>query len=180
MKQLALSFALLVAVLCLLAGTSPAAATGGKKNEKSDPHQKALLRQAKASLMRLERAIKKDGFYSARAALNIWRSNAIDAGTFDQALYDSFKKRIYQASIAANRGYFEDYLARNNFYEARICLEIWRLHSEEIGVYDEEVYKRLNKRLNQAIARKKAEDERKKAEAAKKAAAKKAAKKKAD
>ncbi len=178
MKQLSLSLALLAAVLFLLAGALPAAAAGAKKSEKPDPHQKALLRQAKASLTRLERAIKKDGFYSARAALNVWRSNAIDAGTFDQALYDRFKKRIYQASISANRGYFEDYLARDNFYEARICLEIWRLHSEEIGVYDEKAYKRLNKRLNQAIARKKAEDERKKAEAARKAAAKKPAGKK--
>ncbi len=178
MKRLSIPLAALVIILSALTGSLHAAGAAGKKNNHQDPHQKALMRQAKASLVRLERAIKKDGFYSARAALNVWRSNAKDAGTFDQQLYDSFKKRIYQASIASNRSYFEEYLARNNFYEARICLEIWRMHSEEIGILDESVYKALNKRLNQAIARKKEEDARKKEAAAKKAAAKTSAKKK--
>jgi hypothetical protein len=178
MKRLPLPLAVLLIVLSGLTVSLYAAGTTGQKNKSKDPHQKALIRQAKASLTRLERAIKKDGFYSARAALNVWRSNAIDAGTFDQQRYEDFKKRIYQASIANNRNYFTEYLARDNFYEARICLEIWRLHSEEIGIYDESAYKRLNKQLNEAIRRKQAEDARKKAEAAKKAAAKKPARNK--
>lgn len=178
MKRLALPLAVLLIALSGPTVSLYAAGTPGQKDKNKDPHQKALIRQARASLTRLERAMKKSGFYSARAALNIWRSNAVDAGTFDPQRFEEFKKRIYQASITNNRNYFTDYLARDNFYEARICLEIWRLHSEEIGVYDESVYKRLNKQLNQAIARKKAEDARKKAEAARKAAAQKTAKKK--
>lgn len=156
-------------LLLFMAGVAGHAA-GTNAHKGQDQHQKALIRQAKLSLDRVENAIKKDAYYSARAALNIWRSNAIDAGTFDQKLYESLKKRIYQTSIANNRNYFNDFLARQNFHEARICLEIWRLHSEEIGVFDEIIYKKLNGQLNKAIARQKALDAKKKAEATKKAA----------
>lgn len=157
-----------LAVLLFIAGLAgPLSAAGTTAQKDQDQHQKALIRQAKLSLDRVERAIKEDAYYSARAALNIWRSNTIDAGTFDQKLYDSLKNRIYRASIANNRNYFNDFLAHNNFYEARLCLEIWRLHSEEIGILDKSTYDKLNGQLNKAIARQKALDARKKAEAAK-------------
>jgi hypothetical protein len=176
MKRLPITVALLLLFIASPAGPMSAAATSAPKEE--DQRQKALIRQAKLSLDRAERAIEKDGFYSGRAALNIWRSNAIDAGNFDQKLFDTLKKRLYQASITNNRNYFNEYLGRNNFYEARICLEIWRLHSEEIGAFDETSYEKKRKQLNKAIARQKALDAQKKAEAAKKATKKPAKQKK--
>ena len=47
--------------------------------------EKQLKSAANNSLWRLKYAIDKEGFYAARIALNIWRSNALDAGVFDQS-----------------------------------------------------------------------------------------------
>jgi len=114
--------------------------------EKTD-QQKLLERYANESLARLKYAIKHDGFFNARVTLNVWQSNAMDAGIFDQVQYDEFKRQIYQKSITENLRWFEIFINQKDFADARICLELWRLHSEEIGVFDETQYMELRKRL---------------------------------
>lgn len=109
--------------------------------------QKLLERYAAQSLFHLKQTIKRDGFYSARVALNVWESNAIEAGTFDQALYDDFKVQIYKRSIQENLNWFDIFVKQKSFAEARTCLMLYRIHSEEIGVFDEEKYKEMNERL---------------------------------
>ena len=124
----------------------PAVSAEERAKDKTE-RQKSLERYARGSLAQLKRVIKKDGFYSARVALNIWKSNAIDAGTYDEAEYNTFKQQIYKKSINENLRWFETFLNLKNFADARICLQFWRLHSEEIGIFDESQYEELKKRL---------------------------------
>ena len=67
----------------------PQSNTQPSKEEKA--RKRELKQEAALNLWRLKKSIEKDEFYAARVALNVWRSNAIDAGNFDQALYDEFK-----------------------------------------------------------------------------------------
>ena len=75
----------------------------------AEAKQKILKREADAALRRLKNSMKKDGFYSGRVALNIWRSTAIDAGTFDQAQYDEFKQQLYEKSVNDSMRCFEEF-----------------------------------------------------------------------
>ena len=52
--------------------------------------QKMLKLEAANAFWRLKNSLGKDAFYSTRIRLNVWRSTALDAGTFDQAQYDEF------------------------------------------------------------------------------------------
>ena len=124
----------------------PAVSAAERAKDKTE-RQKLFERYAGESLAQLKRVIKSDGFYSARVALNIWKSNAIDAGTFDEAEYDTFKQQIYKKSINENLRWFETFLNLKNYADAGICLQLWRLHSEEIGIFDESQYEELKKRL---------------------------------
>ena len=136
----------LVPVVLVLIVILPGFAAAEQEGEKT-VQQKQLERYAKESLIRLKYAIKTDGFYNARVALNVWRSNAIDAGTYDATEYKSFKEQIYKKSINENLRWFEIFLNQKHYSDARICLELWRLHSEEIGVFDEAKYEELKKKL---------------------------------
>jgi hypothetical protein len=118
-----------------------------EKKEKKTAEQKLLERSAGRSLYRLKSAIKKDGYYSARVSLNIWRMNAIDAGIFDQDQYNAFKEQIYIKSIAENLKWFDLFVNLKSIRDARKCLRLWRLHSQEIGLYDEEKYQEMKDRL---------------------------------
>ena len=124
----------------------PAVAPAEKAKPKTK-RQKILERYARESLIRLKRHIKSDGFYNARVALNIWKSNAIDAGIYDEAQYTAFKQQIYMKSINENLMWFDIFLNLKNYADARICLQLWRLHSEEIGVFDPLQYEELKKKL---------------------------------
>ena len=117
-----------------------------QKIEKTQ-EQKLLERYAAESLYRLKQSVKNDGFFNARVALNIWESNAIDAGNFDQALYDEFKAQIYKKSIQENLKWFDIFVKQKDYSDARTCLKMWRIHSEEIGVFDEEKYNEMKERL---------------------------------
>ena len=127
--------------------------------------QKMLKIEAANAYWRLKHSLEKDAFYSGRIRLNVWRATAIEAGTFDQAQYDEFKKQLYEKSINDSMKCYEEFILEENFYDANICLQTWRMHSRELGTYDDEKYEALKERLDQARA----------ARAARKAEEKKAA-----
>lgn len=134
-------------VLLLLTLFSFRASAEDKAPPPVDEHQRQLENVAKDSLRRLQYAIKKDGFYSARVALNIWRSTALEAGTFDAAQYEAFKTQIYETSMRENLKWFNLFVEQKNYDDARVCLELWRMHAREIGTYDPEEYEALKGRL---------------------------------
>ena len=112
--------------------------------------EKQLKAAVNNSLWRLKHSMEKDGYYSNRVALNVWRSNAIDAGVFDQSQYDEFKKQIYENSIRSNLQCYERSIQNENFTDARICLFTWKAHAEELGVFDEDRYDNMKKKLKEA------------------------------
>jgi len=112
--------------------------------------KRVLKREAVNALWRLKNTLEKEGYYSGRIRLNIWRSTAMDAGTFDQAKYDEFTKQLYEKSISDSLRCIEDFIMEENFYDANICLQVWRMHSKELGTYDQEEYEALKKRLADA------------------------------
>jgi hypothetical protein len=115
--------------------------------EKENAEQQILIKTAQDSLKRLKRAIKKDGFFSARVALNVWRINAVAAGIFEKKQYDEFKNKIYQTSIEKNLKWFEEFVSQKNYKDAGICLEVWRMHSTTIDTFDPALYESLKERL---------------------------------
>jgi len=133
------------------------------KEEKA--RQKMLKLEAANAFWRLKHSLKKDAFYSGRIRLNVWRNTATEAGTFDQARYDEFKKQLYEKSINDSMKCYEEFIFEENYYDANICLQTWRMHSKELGTYKKEEYEALKERLKQARA----------AKAAREAEAKKAA-----
>lgn len=114
--------------------------------------RKHLKTAAYNSLWRLKRAIEKDGFYSARVALNVWRSNAIDAGLFDQAQYAEFRRQIYEKSIENSLNCFEASILSANHKDAKICLYTWKLRTQALGTYNQEYYDQMNNRLESAVS----------------------------
>ena len=85
----------------------PQSNTEQTKEEKA--RKRALKREAALSLWRLKKSLEEDidGFYARRVNLNIWKSNAIDAGTFDQYQYDEFKQLMYEKSVTKSLECFE-------------------------------------------------------------------------
>jgi hypothetical protein len=128
--------------------------------------QKMLKLEAANAFWRLKHSLEKDGFYSGRIRLNVWRSNATAAGTFDQARYDEFKKQLYEKSIQDSMKCYEDFILEENFYDANVCLQTWRMHSKELGTYDLDEYEALKERLKQARAAKAAREAEEKKSAA--------------
>ena len=127
--------------------------------------QKMLKIEAANAFWRLKHSMEKDAFYNTRIRLNVWRSTAIDAGTFDQAQYDEFKQQLYEKSINDSLKCYEEFILEENFYDANICLQTWRMHSKEIGAYDKDKYEALKERLKQGRIKKAArEAEEQKAE----------------
>ena len=145
----------------LLSFAYPQNNTQQTKDEKA--RKQELKREAALNLWRLKQSIEKDAFYAARVALNVWRSNAIDAGTFDQAQYDEFKEQLYEKSVMRSLECFEYFLEEQYFHDANMCLQTWKVHSQEIGLFDEDRYEAMKERLKAARA-KKAEEDKKKAE----------------
>jgi hypothetical protein len=132
------------------------------KEEKA--RKKMLKIEAANAFWRLKHSLEKDAFYSGRIRLNVWRATATEAGTFDQARYDEFKKQLYEKSINDSMKCYEEFILEENYYDANICLQTWRMHSKELGTYDIDEYEALKERLKQARAAKAArEAEEKKA-----------------
>ena len=114
--------------------------------------QQMLKREAANALRRLKRSMEKDGFYSGRVALNIWQSTAIDAGTFDQAQYEKLKTQLYEKSVSDSLRCVEEALVEEDFYNANFCLQTWRMHSKELGTYDQDDYEVYLKKMADAKA----------------------------
>ena len=127
--------------------------TGKVENDKA--RQKLLRRTANISLWRLKVVIERDGFYSARVALNVWRSNAKDAGTFDQKKFDEFKKQIYEKSVDSNLNCIEKKIMNGNYTDAEICLYWWKTHSMVLDIFDPVKHDELNKIIKEGKEEKK-------------------------
>ena len=159
----------ITAVLLLLIYLAPFAIGEDKKSpgQEKKARQKMLKLEAANAFWRLKNSMEKDAFYSTRIRLNVWRSTAMEAGTFDQAQYDDFKQQLYQKSVNDSMKCYEDFVLEEDFYNANICLQTWRMHSKELGTYDKEKYEAYKEGLKQARAKKAArEAEEKKAEKA--------------
>lgn len=158
----------ITAVLLLLIYLASFAIGEDKKSpsQEKKARQKMIKLEAANAFWRLKHSLEKDAFYSTRIRLNVWRSTAIEAGTFDQAQYDEFKIQLYKKSVNDSLKCYEEFILEENFNDANICLQTWRMHSKEIEAYDKDKYEALKERLKQARAEKVArEAEEKKAEA---------------
>lgn len=107
----------------------------------------ALKKEAALNLYRLKRSIEKDGFYSSRIALNIWRSTSTAAGTFDQKLYDQLKAQLYDKAMTDSLGCYQYFVQLKDYNNAKTCMLIWRSHAKEMDRYDPEVYQKLQEGL---------------------------------
>jgi len=150
-KYLNITAALLL-VLLLASLAIPQDKTEQRPDEKA--RQQMLEREAANALRRLKRSMEKDGFYSGHVALNIWRSTAMDAGTFDEAQYDEFKTQLYEKSVNDSLRCYEEFLLEEDFYNANFCLQSWRMHSKELGTYDQAEYEVFKTQLEDARAAK--------------------------
>jgi len=147
----------LTAALLLVLLIAPFAISQEDKTEQNprvDVRQEMLKREAANALRRLKRSMEKDAFYSGHVALNVWRSTALDAGTFDQSQYDEFKNQLYEKSINDSLRCFEEFLLEEDFHNANFCLQTWRMHSKELGTYDQAEYEVFKEKLADAKAAK--------------------------
>ena len=146
----------ITAALLLVLFLAPLAIPQDKTEQRPDEkaRQQMLEREAANALRRLKRSMEKDGFYSGHVALNIWRSTAVDAGTFNEAQYDEFKTQLYEKSVNDSLRCFEEFLLEEDFYNANFCLQTWRMHSKELGTYDQAEYEMFKKDLEDARAAK--------------------------
>ena len=146
----------IIAALLLVLLMAPLAIPQDKTEQNPDEiaRQKMLKKEAANAFRRLKRAMEKDAFYSGRVALNVWRSTAMDAGTFDQVQYDEFKIQLYEKSVNDSLRCFEEFLLEEDSYNANFCLQTWRMHSKELGTYDQAEYEMFKKKLADAKAAK--------------------------
>ena len=141
-------------LLVLLLGPLAISQDKTERNPRVDVRQEMLKREAANAFRRLKRSMEKDAFYSGHVALNVWRSTALDAGTFDQSQYDEFKNQLYEKSINDSLLCFEEFLFQEDFHNANFCLQTWRMHSKELGIYDKAEYEMFKKKLAAAKAAK--------------------------
>jgi hypothetical protein len=109
--------------------------------------RQALRQQAATDLWRLKKSIDEDGFYNARIALNVWRSSSLAAGTFDPELYEALKLELYRKSVASSLACYEYFISVGDPHDAGICLQTWRMHAREIGVFDPARYEEMKQGL---------------------------------
>ena len=110
------------------------------KPQSTEITKKQLKTAAYNSLWRLKRSMERDGFYGAKVTLNVWRSNALDAGIFKQAEYDEYKKQIYEKSIINSLQCIEAAVENENHTDAKICLRTWKMRTEELDRFDQNRY----------------------------------------
>ncbi len=154
------------AILCLaLSGLGAApgveAQTGqAAANQEAAVVDPDLRRRAASSLYRLKRALQRDHYPSALAALNIWREDALAAGSFDEAKHRAYRRQIYQRSVDNILKWFDVCLQEKWLREADYCRKIYRLHAREIHVFDEAQYEKMNERLARLKKEVEAEEKR--------------------
>jgi len=141
---IALCFLLVLTPVLSMVSTASAEQT---KEEKA--RQKMLNLEAANAFWRLKRALEKEGFYSGRSRLNVWRAAAMDAGKFDPQKYEEFKQQLYEKSVADSLKCFEYYIEQKNPQDAKMCLQTWKIHAQEINQFDESAYQELINRLNE-------------------------------
>jgi hypothetical protein len=156
-RLLILSAGLTVAtLLCLVAASeTPCQVSPPPPQAQMDARQRELERDAAVNLSLAKKSIQDDGFYNARVALNVWKSSAIDADSFDEKLYEELRKQLYDKSIKDNLHCIDVSIAQRATTEANQCLKIYRLHAQEIGVFDPKRYEELKKRVAAIPPRKK-------------------------
>ena len=136
----------------MLLGDVPAAFAEQTQEEKA--RQKMLNLEAANALWRLKRSLEKDGFYSGRVRLNVWRAVAIDAGKFDPKKYEEFKLQLYEKSLSDSLKCIDWYIAENSHHDANMCLQTWKVHAKEIDRFDESTYQELVKRIKEVKEKK--------------------------
>jgi len=119
-----------------------------EQTKEQKARQKVLNLEAANALWRLKRSLEKDGYYSGRVRLNVWRAAAIDAGKFDPKKYEAFKLQLYEKSLNASLKCIEYYIEENSYHDANMCLQTWQMHAKEIDRFDESTYQELVKQLN--------------------------------
>lgn len=149
---IALCFLLFLAPLLGIVSTA-----GAEQTKEEKARQKMLNLEAANALWRLKRALEKEGFYSGRARLNVWRAAAMDAGKFDPQKYEAFKQQLYEKSVKDSLTCFEYFIEQKNAHDANMCLQTWKMHAKEIDRFDESTYQELIKRLNEMKEEKKEE-----------------------
>ena len=110
--------------------------------------QRELERDSAVNLSLAKKSIQDDAFYNAKVALNVWKSSSVDAGNFDQKLYDDLRKQLYDKSLRDNLRCIELSITHRDFQDANQCLRIYRLHATEIGSFDPKRYEDLRERVN--------------------------------
>ena len=144
-------FTIEAALLTVLLMVSVASPQEQSKPELDQTKKQRMMEvEAADALWRFKSKLEKEGFYSGRVALNIWRSTAIDAGTFDLDQYNEFKKQLYEKSINESLRCFEEFIMEEDYYDANVCLQTWRMHSKELGSYDQAQYEALKKKMTDA------------------------------
>jgi len=144
-------FTITAALLTVLLMVSVASPQEQSKPELDQTKKQRMMEvEAADALWRFKSKLEKEGFYSGRVALNIWRSTAIDAGTFDLDQYNEFKKQLYEKSINESLKCFEEFIMEEDYYNANVCLQTWRMHSKELGSYDQAQYEALKKKMTDA------------------------------
>ena len=148
--------------LCFLLVLIPVLVTvsiaSAEQTKEEKARQKMLNLEAANALWRLKRALEKEGFYSGRSRLNVWRAAAMDAGKFDPQKYEEFRQQLYEKSVANSLKCFEYYIEQKNAQDAKMCLQTWKVHAKEIDRFDESAYQEYIKRLNEMKAEKEAEE----------------------
>lgn len=148
-----------VAVACgLLSALSVAAQEG--RPPASPPaaetaRQKQLERDASVNLSLAKKAIQEEGFANGRVALNVWKVTAIEAETFDARLYEELKRQLYEKSLRESLRCVEQGIAQRNAADAMRCLQLYRLHAQEIRLFDARRYEELQRRIGEIRAREK-------------------------
>ena len=143
-------FTITAALVFMLLVSSASPQDRIQKELDQEAKQRMLEREAASALHRFKLRLKKEGFYSGRVALNVWRSTAIDAGTFDQEKYNEFKRLLYEKSLRDSMKCYEEFILEESYHDANICLQTWRMHSKELGTYEQAEYEALKKRLADA------------------------------
>jgi hypothetical protein len=136
----------LYGALILAHAAAPLVSAEQTKAEKE--RQRLLNLEAANALWRLKRALEKEGFYSGRVRLNVWRAAAEDAGKFDPQQYEDFKRQLYEKSVNDSYKCFEFYIEQNSPHDAKMCLQTWKFHATEIDQFDADTYNELVKQLD--------------------------------
>ena len=74
--------------------------------------------------------------------------------------YDEFKQILYEKSVMKSLECFEYFIEKQRFHDANMCLQTWKIHSQEIGLFDQTIYDELNEKLSDARAKKAEEDKK--------------------